>query len=100
MTHHPDRPMKVLLALLVAGIWGLLLRPLFILAPAQAQDQSGQAATSLITKTEVAGDTLYVFFFSGRTPSNSGTLKVKAYRAHPEGGRLLLQESEERELPR
>ena len=38
-TLSSDRTIKVLLTLLVIGVWGLLLRPLFPISPAYAQDQ-------------------------------------------------------------
>jgi len=39
MTQHPDRCTKVLLALLVLGVWGLLLRPVAQVLPAEAQSR-------------------------------------------------------------
>jgi hypothetical protein len=41
--NRADRTTKVLLALLVIGVWGLLLRPLLTAAPAQAQQQPAPA---------------------------------------------------------
>lgn len=57
--------MKFLLALLVIGIWGLLLRPLFTATPAQAQAGRGSFPTILM-KTETARETLYVFLSRGK----------------------------------
>ncbi len=100
MTNPSDRTTKVLLALLVAGVWALLLRPLFVASPAQAQQsqlvlsQAGQVPT-VVNRTEAVGETLYVFYASG------GTYKMKAFRAIPQGGqagRLVIQESEAKEL--
>lgn len=39
MKNRMDRTTKILLALLVVGVWGLLLRPLLVATPAQARQQ-------------------------------------------------------------
>jgi hypothetical protein len=41
-----DRTAKLLLALIVLGLWGLLLRPVFTPVPARAQVQSALQLTS------------------------------------------------------
>ena len=60
MTNRSDRTTKVLLALLVIGVWALLLRPLFVASPAQAQyvpspTHAGQIAPTIVTKMEAVG---------------------------------------------
>lgn len=89
-----DRTMKFLLALLVIGVWGLLLRPLFTAAPAQAQAGARSSIPTVLSKTETAGETVFVFL------SRGGSLSIKAYRVDTRGGSgpLNLRESNERRL--
>ena len=47
-----DRPMKMLLALAVIALWGLLLRPLFTPTPVQAQSAAASSTSACLQVTE------------------------------------------------
>ena len=93
MNGHTDLITKVLLVLLVLGVWGLLLGPFLRGAPVQAQ-HAEYPPQSAITPALVAGDTLYVVF------NNGGKTSVKAFHALPSKKGLTLLESTPRDLLR
>jgi hypothetical protein len=64
----PDRTIKLLWTLLVVALWGFLLRPLFMPAPAHAQDNAALPATTMVedhnTIYVTAGHKLNVFEYN------------------------------------
>lgn len=55
MGNRPDRTVKVLLLLLVIGVWGLLLRPLFNAAPVRAQQAQQPDRANQPIEQEIIG---------------------------------------------
>lgn len=89
----PDRTVKILLALLVVGVWGLLLRPLVSLVPAaRAQDAAALSASVAVPGspgqglviTAVPKDSEYVIIATPR----------KAYKLSVSGGNFYLSGSQ------